>query len=64
MLMRALISFLVGYLGEDTRVNMKRVKSKFLKRATAREERVPSADQSTEKVTMREEPRTSTPRKR
>lgn len=42
---------------------MKRVKSKFLKEVTARE-RVQSADQSTEKVTMREESRTSTSRKR
>jgi len=40
---------------------MKRVKSKFLKEVR---ERVQSADQSTEKVTMREESQTSTSRKR
>jgi len=48
---------------EYLRVNMKRVKSKFLKGVTAKE-RVPSADQSTEKETIGQESRTYTPLKR
>jgi len=49
---------------EYSRVNMreKRVKSKFLKGATAKE-RVPSADQSTEKETIGQESRTYTTQK-